>query len=168
MRERVSEQRIPRSCLSFMTLISHLLDDLNLCTWFQICLQESMSFSQNSLVFFKLYFPIFYQVKNLTHSLFPSSSSFNDHLNPSYLALAVNDGFWDCQRGRVTQSKVRLTADVTRTISVDSGFSLFLIPPSQSFLQSFNCFLLKHSSNICTPLLNDHKCIPSIGKENNK
>lgn len=54
-----------------------------------------------------------------------------------------------------------------QTISIDSCFSLSPVPPL-IILQSLSHYFLKHSSDSCTPLLNNHKCIPSIGKKPTK
>ena len=85
--------------------------------------------------------------------------------NPILLALEeVGSGIAKEQRDTVPEEPF---CRCHQTISIDSCFSLSPVPPL-TILQSLSHYFLKHSSDGSTPLLNNHKCIPSIGKKPTK
>lgn len=106
-------------------------------------------------------------------SLLPELDSFTLSLiffiqpsfNPILLALEeVGSGIAKEQGDTVPEESF---CGCHQTISIDSCFSLSPVPPL-IILQSLSHYLLKHSSDSCTPLLNNHKCIPSLGKKPTK
>ena len=106
-------------------------------------------------------------------SLLPELDSFTlsfiffiqQSFNPILLALEeVGSGIAKEQRDTVPEEPF---CRCHQTISIDSCFSLSPVPPL-TILQSLSHYFLKHSSDGSTPLLNNHKCIPSIGKKPTK
>lgn len=145
-----------------MTLTPHLSDDLKLSPSFRFicrnqCCPLKTHFSSSSYIFQS--FTRTGLIHSLPHLLIQPS------FNPILLALEeVGSGITKEQGDTVPEESF---CGCHQTISIDSCFSLSPVP-LLIILQSLSHNFLKHSSDSCTPLLNNHKCIPSIGKKPTK